>query len=199
MTVTVEIRRGIPRLPAAPLLEAVDAHCAACGVSRRRALGEAGKKRYWRAQAAGIVSPSVGRRLCDLIGIDPREVYGEAWQEPTITRTWGPPPVTLRPHLGSGPLVDAIEARVRRVVEQLTPLVDLSTAQGETMRRVFGGDETLRRAFYRARRRGWVVLDTADRLCDVFGWHPREIWGDAYDEAALAGAPADFDPWAGVA
>ena len=42
-------------------------------------------------------------------------------------------------------------------------------------------------------------LRTAERLCDAFGWHPRELYGDAYDRAALAGCPPDYDPWHGVA
>jgi hypothetical protein len=54
-------------------------------------------------------------------------------------------------------------------------------------------------AYQRAARDGWVGLRTAERLCDAFGWHPRELYGDAYDRAALAGRPPDFDPWKGVA
>ncbi len=46
---------------------------------------------------------------------------------------------------------------------------------------------------------GWVTLRAVERLCDAFGWHPRELYGDAYDRAALAGRPAKSDPWKGVA
>ena len=55
------------------------------------------------------------------------------------------------------------------------------------------------RAYQRARRDGWVSLLALERLCDRFGWHPRELYGDAYDRAALAGRRRDFDPWKGVA
>ena len=55
------------------------------------------------------------------------------------------------------------------------------------------------RAYERAQREGSLTLRRVERFCDRFGWHPRELYGDAYDAAALAGCPADFDPWAGVA
>jgi hypothetical protein len=197
--VLAEIRHGVLRLPAAPLLEVIDAHCAERGASRVRTLGEAGKRCYWRARTDGTISPTVARRLCDLIGCDPRELYGDAWQEAATSRVYSPPPITLQPRLDAGPLVDAIEARVQRVVEQLMPLTDSGTARGEAMQRVFRGDETLKRAFQRARQRGWVLLEAAEQLCDAFGWHPRHLWADAYDEAALAGLPANFDVWEGVA
>jgi hypothetical protein len=54
-------------------------------------------------------------------------------------------------------------------------------------------------AYRRAARDGWVSLTVLERLCDAFGWHPRELYGDAYDRAALTGRPPDFDPWEGVA
>jgi hypothetical protein len=46
---------------------------------------------------------------------------------------------------------------------------------------------------------GLVSLTSLERLCDAFGWHPRELYGDAYDQAAFAGRGPDFDPWRGVA
>jgi hypothetical protein len=54
-------------------------------------------------------------------------------------------------------------------------------------------------AYQRAVRDGWVSLRALERLCDAFGWHPRELYGDAYDRAALAGHRPDFDPWKGAA
>jgi hypothetical protein len=54
-------------------------------------------------------------------------------------------------------------------------------------------------AYARAAREGWVSLTVLEHLCDRFGWHPRELYGDAYDRAALAGHAPDFDPWKGVA
>jgi hypothetical protein len=54
-------------------------------------------------------------------------------------------------------------------------------------------------AYARAVRDGWVSLTALEHLCDAFGWHPRELYGDAYDRAAFAGRGPDFDPWTGVA
>jgi hypothetical protein len=54
-------------------------------------------------------------------------------------------------------------------------------------------------AYHRAAREGSVTLRSVEVLCDGLGWHPRELYGDAYDRAALAGRPPDFDPWQGVA
>ena len=54
-------------------------------------------------------------------------------------------------------------------------------------------------AYRRAAREGSVTLRSLEGLCDRFGWHPRELYGDAYDRAALAGRSRNFDPWQGVA
>ena len=53
------------------------------------------------------------------------------------------------------------------------------------------------RAYERARPDGWLTPQGIEQLCEVFGWHPRELYGDAYDTAALQGQPANLDPWAG--
>ncbi len=42
-----------------------------------------------------------------------------------------------------------------------------------------GAVETCRQAA----RDGWLRLVAVERLCDRFGWHPRELYGDAYDAA----------------
>ena len=54
-------------------------------------------------------------------------------------------------------------------------------------------------AYRQAARDGLVSLTALERLCDAFGWHPRELYGDAYDQAAFAGRSARFDPWKGIA
>jgi hypothetical protein len=138
-------------------------------------------------------------RLCAAVNRCPREVYGDAWQEPDHQAHLRRPAGPLQSRLESGPLVDAIEVRLQRLAERLMPLTDPGPARGEALRAAFGEDETLKRAFYRARQRGWVLLETAERFCDAFGWHPRQIWGEDYDRAAFAGCEADFDPWQGVA
>jgi hypothetical protein len=54
------------------------------------------------------------------------------------------------------------------------------------------------RAYERARHDGWLMLQGIEQLCDRFGWHPRELYGDAYDTAAFQGHPGHLDPWAGA-
>lgn len=71
--------------------------------------------------------------------------------------------------LDAGPLVDAINERARRRRVPLERLLPVDSAE--------------LRAYWRARQRGTVTLKTAEQLCDEFGWHPRELWGDAYDTA----------------
>jgi hypothetical protein len=197
VTVLAEIPRRVQRLPAAPLLAAIDEARAAQGIGLRRMLSSWQVRAYFLAKAEGTVTPYMIGRLCAVIGRCPHELYGDDLQE--IPEAPEPAPVRRPAKLSADPLVRVIEARLRRFVEGMTPLTDLGAARGEAMQAVFGEDEGLKRAFYRARRRGWVLLEVAERFCDAFGWHPREIWGDAYDAAAFAGLPADFDAWEGVA
>lgn len=203
MSGVIEVRRGVVRLPAPPLLEAVDAYRQRCGVSSVRALGSDGHKRCWRAKVEGTVSPLVAERLCEVIGVDPRQVYGAAWWDAATRRRTKTRGGRLRdarkPPLDAVLLVEAVEARVRRVTEGLMPLTDRRAAHAEAVRQVFGEDAALLKAYQRGRARGCVTLEAAELLCDAFGWHPYQIWGDAYDAAAFAGKPADFNPWEGVA
>ncbi len=198
--VVAEIRRAPQRLPAAPLLAAIDEARAARGVGLRRFLSSWQVRAYFLAKAEGTVTPYMIGRLCAAIGRCPQELYGDDLQEvPEVPEVPEHVPVRRPAKLSADSLVSVIEARLRRFVEGMTPLTDPGTARGEAMQAVFGEDEGLKRAFYRARRRGWVLLEVAERFCDAFGWHPREIWADVYDAAALAGLPEDFDPWEGAA
>jgi hypothetical protein len=92
-----------------------------------------------------------------------------------------------RVRLPAGPLLAAVDAAAGRPRPGWT----------ERLRRRVGTSGI--RAYERVQQDGSVTLRTLERLCDRFGWHPRELYGDVYDAAALAGCPADFDPWQGVA
>jgi hypothetical protein len=75
-----------------------------------------------------------------------------------------------RNRLPSGPLLEAIRrfARLRR----------------ESLREFLGPELFV--AYNNAHADGTVNLVTLERFCDeVLGWHPRMLYGDAYDEAAF--------------
>jgi hypothetical protein len=82
--------------------------------------------------------------------------------------------VKVRSYLMEGPYPDRVQA-----IEALLP-------------------EAPARAYYRAVAEGSLTVQAVEQFCDLFGWHPRELYGDAYDRAAFAGMPADFDPWDGL-
>ncbi len=205
MTAVAEVNRGgrppLPKLPAGPLVEAVRRERKVRGTSLRRMLGRADMQGYTSAIAKGVVTAGQAARLCAAIGRHPRDLYGDTY-DAAIPGRRAPEAPRARPddqHLPAGPLVTIIEARFRRVEDGLGALTDPNMARGEAVRRVFCGDEVVERAFYRARQRGWVTLRAAELVCDHFGWHPYQIWGERYDAAALVGLPADFDVWEGVA
>jgi len=185
-----------PRLPAAPLLEVIRAERAARSIGVHRLLAPTQLRAYKLAKAEGSLTTYQAARLCAAINRCPREVYGAAYAA-AISQVEVASPAFQR--LPAKPLVAAIEARLRRHTEGLMPLTEPGPAHIEAVREVFGDDQGLLKAFQRARQRGWLLLRAAEQLCDHFGWHPRELWGDAYDAAALAGLPEDFDPWQGVA
>jgi hypothetical protein len=83
--------------------------------------------------------------------------------------------VTGVQRLPAAPLVTAIRsAAVRRNVPVLTLLE---------------GNRVWARAVYRAAQRGWVALEVAEELCEqALGWHPRMVYGDAWDHASTRAA-----------
>jgi hypothetical protein len=196
VTVIAEIRREgrrpAPRLPAGPLLEAVEAERQARGVGVRALLKGWELRAHLLAKAEGSVTAYMAARLCQVIGRHPEEVYGDAYEQVRLASLGprsqpAPSAGPSRQHLPAAPLLEAIEVRRRRLEARLLPLFDEDATDQQ------------RRAYERACQRGWVRLEAAELLCDAFGWHPYQIWGDAYDAAAFAGKPADFDPWQGVA
>jgi len=82
--------------------------------------------------------------------------------------------------LPAAPLVEAITQRADRRRIPMEHLLPPSSAGA--------------RAFYRARQRGTVTLRAAEQLCEEFGWHPRELWGDAYDTAVWSGRHLERGP-----
>jgi hypothetical protein len=165
------------RLPAAPLLAEIGARLADGGVTCNRLLGSRGRHAYMRARAEGTITARTAAQLCAVLGREPRELYGAAYDA-----ALRPPPVLDR-HAGirldAGPLLAAIEARCR--------------ARGVKPWRYLEQDQ--RRAYERAKHDGIITLRAVEQFCDVQGWHPRELYGDSYDAAALAGCPAGYDPW----
>jgi hypothetical protein len=172
------------RLPAAPLLEAIEEARRARDTSLRKLLGANRLRTLWNIQAEGTVTAHTGAKLCASIGRQPHALWGAAYE---ATRPAPKPDGHANIHLPAAPLLKAVEERCR--------------GRGTTLRQLLGepGKTPQREAYRRARRAGWLTVRAAEELCDFFGWHPRELWGDAYDAAALDGCPANFDPWEGIA
>jgi hypothetical protein len=91
--------------------------------------------------------------------------------------------------LPAGPLLAAIERH---------PAIRKPQAGWKSRLRRYAGKGGAT-AYRQAARDGLVSLTTLEQLCDAFGWHPRELYGDAYDRAAFAGRSSRFDPWKGIA
>jgi hypothetical protein len=192
-----EAQRRVLRLPAAPLVSALHWARVTRGVTWGQLLSSWQLRAYYLAKAEGEVTPYMVRQLCAAIGQDPDELYADGL--PRVSAEPAPEACPADRCLPAAPLVEAVEARLRRIAAGLAPLTDPGAARGEAVRAVFGTAEAIKRAFYRARRGGWLTLECAEQLCDYFGWHPYQLWGDAYDAAALAGTAEDFNPWEGVA
>jgi hypothetical protein len=78
-----------------------------------------------------------------------------------------------RRRLPAAPLLAAVDAyaeRRQRPVEELL---------GDALQRVLRG----------AARSGTVTVGAGERCCDALGWHPRMVWGDAYDQAIADDTP----------
>ncbi len=108
-----------------------------------------------------------------------------------MTRRTRQPQGQSRLRLPSAPLLAAIEERIHVgawVVDERTP--SRAQALGALL------DQAMSRAYYRALAEGSLTVQAVEQFCDLFEWHPRELYGDAYDRTAFGGLPADFDPWA---
>ncbi len=78
------------RLPAAPLLAAVDRAARGRGTSLTGLLGNTGVHAYTRARRAGTISLGQAEDLCDRLGCHPYELYGQAYQRLELTSVPGP-------------------------------------------------------------------------------------------------------------
>jgi hypothetical protein len=78
------------RLPAGPLLAAVDAAVRGRGVSLTGLLGDTGRQHYYRARQAGTIPLGQVEDVCDRLGCHPYELYGDAYQRLAIAAAPGP-------------------------------------------------------------------------------------------------------------
>jgi hypothetical protein len=78
------------RLPAGPLLAAVDQAAHGRGGSPERLLGNAGNAAYRRVRRAGTASLRQVEDLCDRLGCHPFELYGQAYQRLALAAVPGP-------------------------------------------------------------------------------------------------------------
>jgi hypothetical protein len=190
VTVVAHVRRPIRRVPAGPLIRAAEETAAARGVVVRKLFGPTDLRAYRVAKAQGTLTVPMARRLCRALRCRQADVYGSALR-PRRRRPKRRVPQPFEMRLDATPLVDAIDGRIRTIIRGLGPMTDPTTARREALYRVFGGDGTLKRAYFRARESPVITLAAAERLCDALEWHPREIWGDTYDRAAFGHGPTD--------
>jgi hypothetical protein len=78
------------RLPAAPLLAAVDHAARGRQTTVVRLLGRTGQKAYYRARQAGTLTLRQVEDLCDRLSCHPFELYGPAYQRLAIAAAPGP-------------------------------------------------------------------------------------------------------------
>ncbi len=78
------------RLPAAPLLAAVDRAARGRGVTPSALLGNTGYQAYVRARRAGTVTLRQAEDTCDRLGCHPYELYGAAYQRLALASAPGP-------------------------------------------------------------------------------------------------------------
>jgi hypothetical protein len=86
------------RLPAAPMLAAVDQAAHDRRTSISDVLGKSGQKAYARARAAGTATLAQVEAVCDRLGCHPYELYGIAYQRLALASGSGPleqPEVTV--------------------------------------------------------------------------------------------------------
>jgi hypothetical protein len=60
---------------------------------------------------------------------------------------------------------------------------EANTRRGHSLKGTLS--EADRRAYHRALAEKRITLASAEHFCDLYGWHPREIWGadGAWDQA----------------
>jgi len=78
------------RLPAGPLLAAIDDATRGRETTLVGLLGRTGQRAYYRARRAGSLSLRQAEDLCDRLGCHPFELYGPAYQRLAIAAVPGP-------------------------------------------------------------------------------------------------------------
>ncbi len=78
------------RLPAGPLLAAVERAARGRGVTPNALLGTTGYRAYARARQAGTVTLHQAEATCDRLGCHPYELYGTAYQRLALASAPGP-------------------------------------------------------------------------------------------------------------
>ncbi len=65
------------------------------------------------------------------------------------------------------------------------PISELSAAQlaHQMAARLGGKAKSYERAIYRARDRGWLRADTADKIAISLGTHPALLWGPTWEQS----------------
>jgi len=95
-------------------------------------------------------------------------------RRPSPPRTSPVPDSPDRNRLPAAPLLHAIQQRARLRHQSLRELLGPE---------LFG-------AYGNAQAAGTISLVTLERFCDeVLGWHPRMLYGEAYDQASVASHP----------
>jgi hypothetical protein len=91
--------------------------------------------------------------------------------------------------LPAAPLLAVLHAHARRhqLLEELVDDADHSP------------NPWLLQALRRAEASGQVTVRAGEQLCDLLGWHPRMVWGDAYDTTIADPTPHTAAAPAGTA
>jgi hypothetical protein len=66
------------------------------------------------------------------------------------------------------------------------PILGFSAAElaRQMAARLGGTAKSYERAIYRARARGWLRTDTADKVAISLGTHPVVLWGPAWEQSS---------------
>jgi hypothetical protein len=178
------------RYPAAPLLRAVDQYVRRQGGGLQRVLGAAIMRVRYRAILDGTVTPYMVAQLCRVISQDPERFLVNGRKESAPRRRSNLRSGQSRVRLPAGPLLAPLDRLIDRGG---WCRLDEQSDRGKNITELLG--ENGSKAYYRARAEGSATLHTIEAFCDRLGWHPYELYGDAYDKAAFEGLPDDFDPW----
>jgi hypothetical protein len=165
-------------LDSAPLVAAVEALQLERGIPLARLIRRPSLLRdYRRARTDGRITAYRAGKLCRSLRLGPCKLYGAAYAAAVAA---SPPPArppgdAPQPRIEMGPLAETIGAILAR------RHADLAWLLGRTGQR----------AYERGQAEGTLPLTAAERLCDLIGQHPRQVWGDRYDELAALTFPPD--------